>query len=188
MKQSILALLLFAALLAIHAEEPPAKDGWSAPVNGLRARITFGEVRTVSGSRLPQVFVELHNTTDVLGVLEFDLDVGKAFRYELATADGKPAPRPIDISMDGHVAGPFRVAIPMHGTLKFPVSWSGYGIRPDFGTIFSLQFGLWEIPADDPNDYFLSATLTVARADDDRLDRRWHGTIKLPGAKAPTKK
>jgi hypothetical protein len=188
MKQAVLVSLFWFAFRPIQAEVPSKEDGWSAAVNGLRARITFGEVRTSSGSRLPEVFVELHNTTDILGVLEFDLDVGKAFRYELATADGKPAPRPIDISMDGHVAGPFRVAIPMRGTLKFPVSWSGYGIRPNYGTIFSLQFGLWEIPADDPNDYLLSATLTVARAEDDRLDRRWHGTIKIPGVKAPTKK
>ena len=189
MKQAFLALLLFATSLASRGAEPAANDGWSETVRGLRARLVFGEGRVVSGTRLPEVFLELHNISDVGNPMEFDFNGQKSLLFELRTTDGKPAAKPTSMNVSGFVFGPFHITLPMGGTLRFPVTWRGYGIRPDFGTVLSLETAFWEIPRTDQNDYFLSATLEIPKTPrDPKKTEAWHGTIKIPAVKTPTKK
>ena len=189
MKQDLSVLVLLGALFASRADEPAAKDGWSETVNGLRARLIFGEGTVVSGTRLPEVYIELHNASDVGNPMEFDFSAGKSLRFELRTADGKPAPKPSAMTMDGFVIGPFQITLPRDGTLKFPVTWHGYGITPNFGTMLCFESAFWEIPRTDQTAYFLSAILEVPETPrDPRKAARWHGTLKLPPVKAPTSK
>ena len=170
--------------------EPAANDGWSETVGGLRTRLVFGEGRTISGTRLPEVYLELHNASDSGNPMEFDFNGQKSLQFELRTADGKPAAKPAVTVVDGTVSGPFHIAVPRDGTLRFPVTWiGGYSTRPDSGTQLCFETAFWEIPRADQSDYFLSATLEIPQTPSDpKKVEAWHGSIKIPAVKAPTKK
>lgn len=121
--------------------------------------------------------------------MEFDFDEEKSLRFELRAADGKPAQKPGAMVVDGFVFGPFRLTLPMGSTLRFPVTWHGYGIRSGLGAALCLHSAFWEISSTDRNDYFLSATLNIPQTPrEENKTWAWYGTIKIPAAKAPTKK
>ena len=189
MKRAILVFLFFVAPLVSQGGEPAANDGWSETVRGLRARLVFGEGRVAFGTRLPEVYLELHNASDVGNPMEFDFSGQKSLQFELRTTDGKPAAKPTIMFVDGFVLGPFHITLPRDGTLRFPVTWSGYSVPPDFGTMLSFETAVWEIPRADKADYFLSATLEIPQTPRDPKNMEaWHGTIKIPAVKAPTSK
>jgi hypothetical protein len=184
---ALISLLIFAFVLTGQSAELPTKDGgWSEAVNGLRARLVFGEVHVLNGTRLPEVYLELHNTS---GMMEFDFDAGKSIRFDLRSSDGKPGPKPAGFVVDGIISGPFHITIPYNGTLKFPLTWSGYGIPRDGGTALGFEGAFWVIPASDKSKYFLSATLEVPQTQPDLKGAyRWHGTIKIPPVIVPVGK
>lgn len=189
MKRAILAFLLFATSFICRSAEPPAKDDWSVLVNGLRARLTFGEGTVVAGTHLPEVYLELDNASDLATPMEFDFSAGRSLQFELRSADGNPAPKTTSMMEDGFVIGPFQINLPHGGTLKFPVTWRGYGIRPNFGTLLCFENALWEIPRADRTAYFLSATFKIPETPrDSRGAPRWHGIIALPAVKVPASK
>ena len=189
MKATLRVLLIFAAVLSGRADDSLAKNDWSEAVNGLRARLVFGDGKDFNGTRIAEVYLELHNGTDVGDPMEFDFDADKTLHFDLRSADGKPGPKPAGMEVDGFVFGPFHLTIPRDGTLRFPVTWSGYGIPRGAGTALGFMHGFWIIPADDPSDYFLSATFVVPESIQERSRPRcWHGTIKIPAVKVPIKK
>ena len=117
-----------------------------------------------SGNQFSEVYLELHNVSDLGSPMEFEFSTGKSLRFELLTADGKPGLKPSGAPVSGFVFGPLQLTLPHHGTLKFPVTWNGYFIKPNFGTMLCFENVLWEIPRADQTAYFLSATLEVPRA------------------------
>lgn len=188
MKATLQALLIVAVVFSSRAADSPATDGWSETVNGLRARIVFGKGHVSNGTRVPEVYLELYNATDVGNPMEFDFDLRKSLHFDLRTAEGKPAPLPL-LGADGFIFGTFHITLPRDGTLKFPVTWYGHLIPRDGGTAFGFEGAFWVIPASDANDYFLSVTLDISEASrDSEKPYCWHGTIKIPSVKAPTKK
>jgi hypothetical protein len=176
---ALISSLILAFTLTGQSAESPAKDGgWSEAVNGLRARLVFEEVPVFHGTRVPKVYLELHNASGTMG---FDFDAGKSIRFDLRSSDGKPGPKPAYSVVDGFRSKPFRSTIPYDGTLKFPITWSGYGIPRDGGTALGFEGAFWVIPASDKSQYFLSATLEVPQTQGDLNGvYRWHGTIKIP--------
>src|SRR5471032_2135836 len=84
MKRAILALLFCAASFVSRGAEPAANDGWSETVRGLRARFVFGEGRVDSGTRIPEVYLELDNASDVASPIEFDFDGSKLLHSSFA--------------------------------------------------------------------------------------------------------
>ena len=188
-KQILSALLLLIAFLPIRGDEVTTKDGWSASVNGLQARLIFAKGTIFSGNRFPEVYLDLHNVSDLGSLMEFEFSTGKSLRFELLTADGKPGPTPSGAAASGFVIGPFQLTLPNHGTPKFPVTWHGYFVKPNFGTMLCFENALWEIPRADQTAYFLSATLEIPKAPrDPGKIPGWHGTIKIPRVQAPTAK
>ncbi len=189
-KTLIVATLV--ALLALRYTAVAATnevDSWSPATNGLQARIVFGECRVVTGTRLPEVYLELQNVSDFGNPMEFDFNGQKSLQFALRTADDKPATNTSSLSIDGVIFGPFHITLPRGGTLRFPVTWRGYGIRPDYGTMLCFETAVWEIARDDKTDYFLSATLEIPETPrDPKKAKAWHGTIKMPAVKVPTKK
>lgn len=165
-----------------------SKDGWSEPVKGLQARITFGQSELFHGTRLARVYLELHNTTDDAGGLAFDFDWRSSLKMEMQTADGKPAPTAAGFFGGMVTAVPTHLSIPFDGTLKFALDYKGYGVSPNSGTFFGFHPGsnipVWLIPNGDPHEYFLTATLAVPynKSGNGVL---WDGTIKLPMVKVP---
>lgn len=96
--------------------------------------------------------------------MEFEFDGRKSLNFELRTSDGKPAAQETGAPADGFLFGPFQITLPMGGILRFPLSWHGYGIRPNFGIMLCFQSALWEIPRSNQTTHFLSATLTIPLA------------------------
>jgi hypothetical protein len=189
MKTALQILGIVVAMLSSQAAEPLAKDDWSETVGGLRARLVFGEGHVFNGTRLPEVYLELHNASDVGNPMEFDFDAGKSIHFDLRGADSKPGPKPALTDADGFVFGPFHITIPHDGTLKFPVTWSGYGIPREGGTALGFQDAFWIIPVSDKSEYFLSAALEVPETPRNPDGApRWHGTIKIPPVRVPAKK
>ena len=185
----LLALLAFASVAA--QEDIKGKDGWSEPVKGLQARVTFGEGELFHGTRIARVYLELHNTTNNVGALAFDFDWRNSIHLEMHTADGKPAPTGPGF-FGGMVTGvPTRLAIPFDGTLKFALDYKGYGVNPDSGTFFGFHpvsdTPVWLIPKGDSHEYFLDVTLAIPH-DKNGNGVLWEGTIKLPTVKVPVEK
>jgi hypothetical protein len=180
---ALITSLIFAFVITGQSAESPAKDGgWSESVNGLRARLVFGEERVLYGTRIPEVCLELQNASDIGNPMEFDFDASKFIRFDLRSSDDKPGPKPAGIAdADGFILEPFHITIPQGGTLKFPITWRGYGIPREGGTALGFEGAFWVIPASDKSKYFLSATLEVPQTQrDPNRARRWHGTIKIP--------
>ena len=171
------------------AQPPPVvKDTWSEAVKGLRARLVFGAEQVVGGTRLPEVFLELHNAGSGAAPLEFTFNPAKALTFDLQNGGGAPVPKTMDVNVSGMAVGPFQITLPKGGTMRFPVSWGGYGIPPDAGTMLCFEPAVWTIPRDAPGSYFLSAKLEIARTQSvpGKADA-WSGLLKIPAVKAPTK-
>jgi len=167
----------------------PVKDGWSEPVGGLQARLVLANGRVVNGTRLPEVYLELHNASDVGNPMEFNFDPGKSIHFDLSGAGGKPGPKPAGFDIDGFVFGPFHITLPRDGTLRLPITWGGYGVPRDGGTMLGFEGACWLIPPGDQGGYLLSATIEVPETPrDPERTPRWHGTLKLPAVKAVPEK
>ena len=178
------ALVLFLLSLALGASPAAAKDGWSKPVDGLQARLTFGPGRHLRGDYRPEVFLELRNSSNILTPLEVEFDGSKTVRFDLRSAAGRPAPRPRVIVASIWIADPYRIALPPGGTLRFPVSVQGYNSTGGVVKI-CLPDAVWDLPRRRAT-WLLSATFQVARPppDPEKLEP-WHGTLRLPPVRVP---
>jgi hypothetical protein len=189
MKATFQALLIMAAVFSSRAADSPTKDGWSETVNGLRARLAFEEGHIFNGTHVPEVYLELHNASDVGNPMEFDFDAGKFLHLDLRSSNDKPGPKPDRDIIDGFVFGSFHVTLPRDGTLKFPIIWNGHAIPRNAGTALPFENAFWIIPANDPNEYSLSAALEVPETPRKPTGlQSWHGIIKIPAVKVPVKK
>ena len=60
------AILLALMLFSVVPQFTGANDdtGWSLPVNGLEARLSFGKKETINGTPLISTYLELRNVAD----------------------------------------------------------------------------------------------------------------------------
>ena len=185
----LLAMLLCSAILAVTGR---AEDGWSDAVNGLRARLVFGERHTQSGATISEVYLELHNVSDRGNLMEFDFSARKSVRYELQTADGKPASKFAALNGGNRCHDTLRIQLPMDGTLQFPVSCHSIATGPKSGRVIQLDpdDAIWEIPSTDASEYSLSGTLEIPKTPRDLNGHTWtwDGTIKIPAVKIADKR
>jgi hypothetical protein len=186
----IAAVFAFASTMLLassQAAEVATKSLWSAPVRGLRARLEFGEEKVINGTRIPEVYIELYNESYSASPMEFDFNFAW-LQFDLRTSDNKPAPRPQSTVEDGFRSGPFHIELPDRGTLRFPVTYYGYGIYPGTGMMLGFQTAHWELPRDKA-DYFLSATLVVPKRPNPRGQPKfWAGTLQIPFISVPARK
>jgi hypothetical protein len=188
MKSAIAILVCFLAMLSGFTAEPGKDEGWSPTVNGLRARLSFGLGTMFDGTRLPDVFLELENVSKVGIPVLLMFDPAKSIRFDFRTKDVKAAPIPPSIPIGGRVFDEMALVIPQGGALRFPVTWDGYGVPRDAGTMFGFQGGrVWVMSNTDQTDYFLSAVLEVPPSVGGG-PVKWAGKLEIPAAKAPTKK
>ena len=198
MKTTQLLACLLAVLLPgqmLVANDAPSKDGWSEPVNGLRARLVSGERHTQTGAKLSEVYLELHNVSDRGMLMEFDYNASKSVHFELQTADGKRAPKAIALNGGNRCHDTLRVQLPIDGSLRFPVSCHSAMAGAKSSRILQLdpEDAIWEISVNDTQEYFLSGTLEVPKLSHEvRMaswpNWRWDGAVKIPAVRIPGKK
>jgi hypothetical protein len=181
MKRAFVALLLAAS--ASWASENDAL--WSAPVNGLRARLTILPAEK-PGSPFCRVMIEMQNVDDVAGQ--------KKIRFSpeclaLHVADGAGRELPVSSGpYDGMSPQWEPTLLPYAGTIRFQVSFPGLGYRSTDKVIVDVgPSKAWIVPQD-ASAYFLSGKLIVEKRDGDHPHMDWSGELALPKIEIPRPK
>lgn len=188
MKATFQALLIVATVLSSRAADSPGANGWSEAVNGLQARLVFGERHTQAGAQIPEVYLELHNVSDRGNLMELDFCVRESMRFQLRSAGGQAAPKPAGIAIDGALFchSPQHIELPNDGILKFPVSCHTIVTGAKSATVFQFDSpsseAIWEVPVGDTNVYIVTSTLTIPKTPRNlnSSNWRWDGTINIP--------
>jgi hypothetical protein len=195
----IAACLLIADGYGQSAEPPKliAEGEWSKPVgdgNGyaLRGRLVLcekpgrGELRDVA------VYVELQDASDAVGHgmqifcemsrTDFRPEYKGGLVCEMRDKENQLIPPTRSNAFGGATPATRWVMLPDDATIRLRAS--PYGIRRAKAmSIMPSLRSLWVIADDDPKEYFLSGTFTVAPTDD-RLEKEgghiWRGTLVLP--------
>ena len=187
MRRFLSLVWLLTMFASAQAGENSTEENWSPVVNGLRARLYFAEGFATHGDLFLEVYLELHNTASVITPTEFQFDAAKFLHFELSTSDGKAVPEPaMKYGGNGFSVGPYTLTIPHEGTLRFPVTWSGFGFPENFGMILRFENASWKIAREDQTRYFLLLTLEVPRMHADLgKGAPWSGVIKTPPVQVP---
>lgn len=193
-----IAFLLLFITASLHAAEPIASGDWSAPVDGLRARLVMTEGTTEKGIRTPGVYMELQNVRNNLDPILVDF---RPPHLGLIGADGNP----IKETYQGAIAGGNRIGyapgivwytlvLPADSTLHLSLFQSGFGPIDATGIFLQLAGGSVFIPAGEIKARFLAGSFEVAPSDKISLEAArqdmeranalhgtlWHGTVQLP--------
>src|SRR4051794_32214095 len=121
-------LLATAATSAISGQE----SNWSKPVNGLRARL---EVLPPEKLDTPfcRVFIEMQNVSDILGQLRIRFTPQRLNLF--VSPNGQELKKETTQMWSGLTPNWETTLLPSSGTIKFQVSLSGAGYRPDSKSI-----------------------------------------------------
>jgi len=155
-----LALLLLLATTTAHAA--PATT-WSAPSEGLRARL----VATAVTDKNPQIelALEIENVSDVDGGIGVPWgDPNTMLKFVLEDEQGKPlAPGGVGGS---YASGPpYVVLLPVQSSLHYTITKAALEYVPGGKTMFRpLTFQGWDLPAKH-GKLFVRATLSPAKLD-----------------------
>jgi hypothetical protein len=179
-----LPVTLLAATTTI-AEAAPG--GWSAPIDGVRARLTA--TATTDASKRPQVeiWLEVENVSDTDGGIPLPWGyVGDMLKLELAN-DGKPVP-PGAVGGSYASGPPYIVALPVGAILRVPVSKTAYEYAPGSKVVSfrPLTFQAWDVPAK-KGKLTLSAKLSPHALDKGTKagSRAWTKPLDLPAIELP---
>jgi hypothetical protein len=175
----LLALLAIAP--AMGSDEGPR---WSPPVNGLRARLLVLPPRGSSATPFDRVFVEFENVGDVAGQKRVRF-IPERIRFRVVDQGGKELPT---------ASGPYDgiaplwdpLLIPYAGSMKFQISFPGFGYRPNRDRVI-VDMGpsmVWVVPQDG-SKYCLSGSLSIPPVKGDHPIIDWSGTLDLPAVEIP---
>lgn len=184
MKSLALFLGLAMTCCGATALEVRTAGEWSAPVDGLRGRLLFGEGEKFNGTRMALIYLELQNVSDVGNPMEVYFDIDRGLDCELLDGSGKSIPKagsPASITTPPS----YWITLPHDSILRFRVSVTGYGIPKDGGLSIGMMSGDWRIPANTRGDYFLTTPFSVSPPKEQSHSRPWKGVLKLPKLKIP---
>jgi hypothetical protein len=181
-----------------------AAGEWSKPVDdnrgyAVRGRLVLCEKRLGDDRREVAVYVELQDASKAIGgSMQIFCDFGKAdfrpeykggLQCELRDHDKQPV-KSTSYSFGGAIPKSEWVRLPSDATMRLRASPFGVS-RANAMAITPDLLKLWVIGDDDPNEYFLSGTFTVAPADD-RIEKDdghiWRGAIVLPEVRIKNKR
>lgn len=181
-----------------------ASGEWSEPATdsrgfALRGRLVLCEKPVKEDAREVAVYVELQDaTSSVGGSMRLYCDLGRhdfrpeykgGLQCELRNKDKQPV-KSTSYSFGGATPKSQWVTLPSDATIRLRASPFGVwrakamAITPHLGA-------LWVIGDDDPNEYFLSGTFTIAPEDDRDSpadEHVWKGTIDLPAVRISNKR
>ncbi|MEP6850960.1 MAG: hypothetical protein ABI999_19035 [Acidobacteriota bacterium] len=177
-----LSFIILLASVALHASTEET-GAWSEAVSGLRGRLIVKDGETIHGTRLPAVYLELENVSDVGNQMEFYFDPMGSIESRVVDAAGKELTQP-PTAADIVSPGTFWLALPNDGSMRFRVSVTGYGVYDNSGTQIQMSSGNWLIKPADRSKYYLEATFVSKPPAGDRR-RAWTGPLKLPRVLIP---
>jgi hypothetical protein len=190
-----------------HAAEGPkviAAGEWSKAVDdnrgySLRGRLVLCENFAGTDHREVAVYVELQDASEARGHgMQLYCEMGKTdFRPEYK-GGLQCEMRDKDKKLVGSTGYPFGGGVPKPEWVRLPcdatirLRASPFGLRRDNAMAISPELGkLWVIKDDDPNEYFLSSTFTIAPAEDG-IEKDgghiWRGVINLPAVRIKNKR
>jgi hypothetical protein len=129
--------------------------------------------------------LELQNISGVGNPMEIYFDtMHSQLHFQLTDINNNPikdSPSPLDqMTPDS-----YWINLPHDSTLRFRVSWNGYGIPKDTGLAIGVPEHFWIIPANSTNNYFLSASFDVSPPNNKDHIHAWKGGLVLPNVKIP---
>ncbi len=159
---------------------------WSETVNGLRGRLVIsGEGRWIGNVRETVVYLELQNALNINGPMEIFYNTVNPLESEVLDSSGKPPPPTPPCALSIQMPSPYWIVIPYDSTLRFRVSTSGYTFASKQGGVSVGLGGIWLIPAESRDDYFLSATFAVSPPQGTQHLLAWKGVLRLAKTKIP---
>ena len=169
-------MVLLASVAALGATEETG--AWSEAARGLRGRLIAREDKPFHGTRTIAVYLELENVSDVGNQMEFFFDPMGSMDSRVVDAAGKELIQP-PTATDIVSPGPFWLALPNDGSMRFRVSVTGYGVYDNSGTQVQMSSGNWLIKPSDKGKYYLEAKFFSKPPESDKR-RAWVGELKLP--------
>ena len=177
----LLALMLLSAVPQFTGDNDDT--GWSLPVNGLEARLSFGKKETINGTPLISTYLELRNVADIANVMELPLNLDR-IQFEVVDKRDKTLPQAAraydEVSVE---VGMLRM--PYDSYLRLNISHRGAGVPKNQRALLDLGVShIWMFSRSDERSYYLRGRFSVEPS----TERTWSGTIEMPKVKIPTVK
>ena len=166
------------------ASAAPIEGAWSAPVDGVRARLVVTPFVDASKHAQLAIAIELDNASD--RGMPITIAAGAPSQMiDLALADenGKPIKQSA-VGGNEITPPPFLLALPVRSTLKWVIAENAYEYVPS-GIVMLRPFSLtaWNVPAKH-GAFVMTATLHPVSSK--AVTGSWAGkTIDVPGVKLP---
>jgi len=181
-----LAALLLAALLAVAARAaPPAADGWSRSVDGLRGRLLLTAAKDDRGRTQLAIGVELENTSDVAMPLSiFARPPSEMFELALEDEAGKSLARVHPGGNEKRIS-PYVLALPVRSTLRMELTPNAYEYIPT-GKLWLRPFAFvaWDLTGTPAGKLYLKARVSP-QPWTDSPPHAWAGSLELPRVALP---
>ena len=157
------------------------ETGWSLPMNGLQARLSFAKKESLNGTPLVATYLELRNVAEVVSAIEFPIDLGTT-QFEVLDEQNKKLPQG-PVAYDEVTPASFEsLRMPHDSYLHFNISHRGAGIPKNQAALLDLGASyVWAFSPGDKHTYYLHARISV-----DPGKSTWSGTIEVPKVKIPT--
>ena len=158
---STILLLFFGVTLSIASTDQEVSFGdWSEVENGFRVRIGFSEGEIFNESRIPHLYVEIENATEVMGPRDFVWSETDTVSYVVVDEDGKKVPFEGGVDASVFVQRE-EILLPIlwGGRSRIRVDRSGYGIAKGLALVVQTPNFFWN--AKDEGDFSLTGKIKV---------------------------
>lgn len=180
---SAFAVSLLLARDCSSASATNETDSWSAPTNGLQARITLVEKPKESGTRWIVPYLELRNVRDLANPLEVRCD-RQHIQFELVDAAGNAVTNRSE-NRSGPVPDLGSIILPLDSSIRISMECRNWGV-PKAAAMISTDSGAWVIQEAERGQVFLRARIVGDRVEGDHY-KIWHGKIETPLVKVDWK-
>ena len=160
-----------------YAGDPAEADTWSAPVNGLQARIRVEEKPKRHGVRWLVPYIELRNVSGGGNPMEVQAD-REHLKLELVSADGQPVEQTGMVARSGPVPQVGTVVLPYDSSMSISLECTNWGITPNAPAMISTDWGGWTLTEEQNGKIFIRATMKAEKSKP--AWKTWHGQLKLP--------
>lgn len=162
---------------------PMATGAWSQTVDGVQGRLLVAPGGIINGTKLPNVYLELRNVSDLANPLNIYYGNGEGVRLEVIDSKDKRILRDNSLSFDAMVPEPYGLVLPHDSSLRFLISGYGYGIPKNGGTMLEIGTatdGVILIPNSSHQTYFLQGTFSAHSVKKVASQGEWQGILILP--------
>lgn len=181
---SAFAVSLLLARDCSSASATNETDSWSAPTNGLQARITLVEKPKEFGTRWIVPYLELRNIRDLAHPMEVRCDQ-QHIQFELVDAAGNAVTNRSVMNRSGPVPDLGSIILPLDSSIRVSMECRNWGV-PKAAAMISTDSGAWVIQDAERGQVFLRARIVGDRVEGDRY-KIWHGKIETPLVKVDWK-